>query len=132
MITGVGHIGILVHDVEEVLSKFCKRLGLATPPIKDVQDRQMKVAVLNMGNTDLEFIEDYSDSGTFARIVKERGETIHHLALLTGDIDADFAAVEGKEGETAAKKPSVGLRGKRIVFIEPELSGGITIELTEP
>jgi methylmalonyl-CoA/ethylmalonyl-CoA epimerase len=132
MIQGVGHIGIVVKDLEVALAKFCKGLNLTKPNIKDVADRQMKVAVLDMGNVSLEFIEDYSATGMFARIVQERGTTIHHVALLTDDIDADLVAIEGRSGDKADKTPRVGLRGKRIVFLGPEQLGNINVELTEP
>ena len=132
MIKGISHIGILVRDIETTLNNFCQPLKFSVPPIKDVHERQMKVAVMDLGNISLEFIEDYSSDGNFARIVQEHGQTIHHLALATDDIDADLAAIESGGNKQSDKIPKTGLRGKRIVFLDPELLGGITVELTEP
>ena len=132
MIKGISHIGILVRDIETTLNNFCQPLNFSVPPVKDVPERQMKVAFMDMGNISLEFIEDYSSDGNFAKIVQERGQTIHHLALATDDIDADLAAIETGGNKQSGKMPKTGLRGKRIVFLEPELLGGLTVELTEP
>jgi methylmalonyl-CoA epimerase len=132
MIKGMSHIGILVSDIETTLDNFCQPLKFPVPPVKGVPERQMKVALLDLGNVSLEFIEDYSNDGNFAKIVRERGQTIHHLALSSDDIDADLAAIETGGNEQSDKLPKTGLRGKRIVFLEPELLGGITVELTEP
>ena len=132
MIKGISHIGILVRDIETTLDNFCRLFKFSVPPVKDVPERQMKVALLDMGSVSLEFIEDYSSDGNFAKIVRERGQTIHHLALATDDIDADLAAIETGGSKDSDKVPKTGLRGKRIVFLEPELLGGITVELTEP
>lgn len=132
MIKGISHIGILVRDIQTTLDKFCQPLNFSIPPIKDVREHQMKVAILDLGNISLEFIEDYSGDGNFARIVQERGQTLHHLALATDDIDADLAAIETRGNKQSDKTPKTGLRGKRIVFLEPEMLGGITVELTEP
>ena len=132
MIKGISHIGILVRDIETTLDNFCRPLKFSVPPIKDVRELQMKVAVMDMGNISLEFIEDYSSDGNFAKIVQEHGQTIHHLALATDDIDADLAAIETGGNKHSDKTPKTGLRGKRIVFLEPQLLGGITVELTEP
>ena len=54
---------------------------------------------MDMGNISLEFIEDYSSDGNFARIVQAHGHTIHHLALATDDIDADLAAIENDSSD---------------------------------
>jgi methylmalonyl-CoA epimerase len=132
MIKGISHIGILVRDIETTLDNFCRPLHFSVPPVKDVPERQMKVAVLDMGTISLEFIEDYSSDGNFARIVQEHGHTIHHLALATDDIDTDLAAIEASSSNQIDKTPKTGLRGKRIVFLEPGQLGGITVELTEP
>ncbi len=132
MIKGVGHIGIAVRDIEKSAAQAAKALGLPTPPITDNPARKMKVAVLELGAVALEFLEDYSQDGEFARFVRERGNAIHHFCLLTDDIEADLRALEQRGVEMAFREPKKGLRGKRIVFTKPSALLGIPFELSEP
>jgi len=132
MIKGVGHIGIAVKNIEEALSTISKILGLPMPSIRDVPERKLKVSVVDIGGTGLEFIQDYSEDGEFARFVKERGNAIHHICLLTDQIEADIELLKVRGIEMADPKPKIGVRGKRIAFTKPSALSGIPIELSEP
>lgn len=132
MIQGIGHIGILVTNIESVLEKFCLAFELNQPQIRDVKDREIKVAVLEFSSISLEFIEDYSSKGTMSQIASQKGNIIHHIAMLSDHIEADMAALEEKGFKMIDKTPRVGLRGKKIAFIDADLIAGIPIEITEP
>jgi methylmalonyl-CoA/ethylmalonyl-CoA epimerase len=132
MIKGIGHIGIAVKDIEETLSTLSKAFKLPMPPIRDVSQRRLKVSVLEIGGTGLEFIQDYSEDGAFAKFVKARGNGIHHVCLLTDQIEADIEVLIGRGVEMADPKPKIGVRGKRIAFTKPSSLTGIQFELSEP
>jgi methylmalonyl-CoA epimerase len=132
MIQRVGHIGILVKEIEKTLPKFTEALGLPAPSIKDVPERRMKVAVVSLGNLDLEFIEDYSEDGAFSKMVREHGNMIHHFTLITDQIEEDISLLMGRGVKMMDSVPKVGLRGKKIAFLSPEFLDGISIELSEP
>ena len=132
MILGVGHIGIAVKDIEESVRVTSKALDLPMPTITDVPERKMKVALLNLYGIGLEFIQDYSENGEFARFARERGDAIHHFCLLTDDIEAEVNSLEERGVELRSRKPTVGLRGKRIVFTKSSALNGIPFELSEP
>ena len=132
MIKGVGHIGIAVENIDESLTAITKALNLPVPPVRDIPEMKIRVAVVNIGGTGLEFIEDYSRNGRFARLVKERGNAIHHFCLLTDEIEKDVEVLKGRGVEMADQKPRLGVRGKRIAFTQPSVLGGIPFELSEP
>ena len=132
MIKGIGHIGIAVENIEESLAGIAKALDVDIPPIKDVSEKKMKVALMELGGIGLEFLEDYSEDGPFAQFVKARGNAIHHFCLLTDNIEADIETLEKRGVEMADQSPRVGLRGKRIAFAKPSVLNGIPIELSEP
>ena len=130
---GVGHIGIAVRDIDKSLVAASKALGLPVPPVTDHPDRKMKVAVLDLNGVGLEFIEDYSADGWFARFVQERGgDAIHHFCLVSDELEADAEALERRGVEMLIRDPQTGLRGKRIVFTTPAALNGIPFELSEP
>lgn len=131
MIRGVGHIGILVKNIDHFIERFCHGLDIEMPQVKDVPERQMKVAVIPLGAIGIELIEDYSRDGAFAGIVRDKGNTIHHFALVADQIETDIHALISKGIDMVDREPKVGLRGKKIAFIQPDCMEGIPIELTE-
>jgi methylmalonyl-CoA/ethylmalonyl-CoA epimerase len=132
MIQGVGHVGIAVKNIEESLEAVSRALDLPIPQVRDFPEKKMKCAVVGVGGIGLEFIEDYSEEGAFATFVKERGNAIHHVCLLTDDIEADIKVLEKRGVEMADQEPRIGLRGKKIAFTRPSALKGIPMELSEP
>lgn len=132
MIQGIGHIGIFVEDIEASLEGICRLLGTQVPPITDKQDRQMKVALIEAGPVQLELVEDYGKTTWIADLVKERGTHIHHFCLISDELENDIADLASKGVNMKMDSPTVGLRGKRIIFTDPETNGGISVELSEP
>ncbi len=132
MIKGIGHIGIAISNIDESLATISRALDLPKPTVQDNSEKKMKFALLDLGGVGLEFLQDYSKEGVFARFVKERGDAIHHFCLLTDDIEADIETLKGRGIEMADQKPKLGLRGKKIAFTKPSALNGIPIELSEP
>ena len=131
MIKGIGHIGIAVKDIEESIATITKALGIPAPSIRDVREKQMKVALLMLNDIGLEVIEDYSENGAFVQFVHDRGNAIHHFCLLTDNIEADIEALKERGVEMADERPRIGLRGKKIAFTKPSALNGIPFELSE-
>ena len=132
MIQGFGHIGIAVRDIRESLDALSKALDISVPEITDHPDKMMRVAVVDLYGVALEFIEDYNPNGVFADFVKERGNGIHHICLLSNDIESDSALLQSRGIEMWIPEARIGLRGKRIVFTQPSALNGIPLELSEP
>ena len=132
MIQGIGLIGIAVKDIEQVLDQFCKSLALERPEVKEVPERRMKVAILKLGAVQLELLEETESGGILSGSVKERGDFIHHLCLITDNIDKDILKLESRGVKMAQDEPSTGLRGKRVSFAVSGILGDIPIELSEP
>ena len=132
MIHGIGHIGIAVRDIEKVVDQFCTSLGMEKPKIKLVAERGMKVAVIRCGKVELELLEDLAPDGPLSGHVKEKGDFIHHLCLITDDIEKDISGLEAKGVKMSGAPPREGLRGKRISFVASGILGDIPVELSEP
>ena len=132
MIKGLGHVGIAVKNIEKSLAAVSKALDLPVPPVRDNPEKKMKCAVVDLSGIGLEFIEDYGGETEFATLVKERGDWIHHVCLLTDNIEADIKVLEKRGVEMADRLPRMGLRGKKIAFTRPSALNGIPVELSEP
>jgi methylmalonyl-CoA epimerase len=132
MFKGIGHIGIFVADIAAAVESFCETFDLARPEIRDVAERSLKVAVIPWGAVSLELVEDYSADGSVARMVRERGSFIHHFCVLSDDVAADMTALQNKGVQMATSEPVLGLRGKRIAFVQAGVLDQVPIELSEP
>ena len=132
MIKGIGHLGIVVEDIEKSLQALSQIVAFEKPLIKEFSDKKMRCAVVELNGIALEFLQDDSADGFLAKFHRERGDAIHHFALLSDDMQKDVATLKGKNVPMMDLEPRTGLRGKQIAFTAPEALGGISIELSEP
>jgi len=133
MIKGVSHLGIVVEDLEEALAGLGRLFGPDRPEIKDSVERKIRFALLDLpGGIQLELLQDYSADGWLARETRRRGTSIHHFCLISDDLEADLEELKGRGVELTGQAPVPGLRGRRIIFTDPESTGGIPVELSEP
>jgi methylmalonyl-CoA/ethylmalonyl-CoA epimerase len=132
MIKAVGHLGIVVKDIDVSLKALSKIIEIQSAAIKEFSEKKMKCAVVELGGIALEFIQDSSEDGMMAQFIKEKGDGIHHFCLLTDNIEDDIEALKQRGIEMLDQKPRTGLRGKKIAFTKPSALNGITIELSEP
>ena len=132
MIKGIGHLGIVVKDIEKSIQALLQIVDFEPPAIKAFPDKQMKCAVVEMNGVALEFLQDDSEDGFLGRYHRERGDTIHHFCLLSDDMEKDVEVLKEKGVHMMDHKPRTGLRGKKIAFTAPDALGGISIELSEP
>jgi methylmalonyl-CoA/ethylmalonyl-CoA epimerase len=132
MIKAVGHLGIVVRDIDVSLKALSKIIEIQSAAIKEFSEKKMKCAVVELGGIALEFIQDSSEDGMMAQFTKEKGDGIHHFCLLTDNIEDDVEALKQRGIEMLDQKPRIGLRGKKIAFTKPSALNGITIELSEP
>jgi methylmalonyl-CoA epimerase len=132
MIKAIGHMGIVVKDIEVSLKALSKVIDIQIPAIKEFPEKKMRCAVVEWGGMGLEFIQDSSDEGMMATFNREKGDGIHHFCLLTDNIAEDVEALKQRGIEMLDQTPRIGLRGKKIAFTKPSALNGIAIELSEP
>ena len=131
MIHGIGHIGIAVKNIDQALEQLCKGLGMEKPVVKEVTERHMKVAVVKLGPVDLELLEETAPNGFLSGPVSEKGDFIHHVCLVSDDIDTDIQGLEEKGITMSQETARKGLRGKRVSFVASGLLGDVPVEISE-
>lgn len=132
MIKGIGHLGIVVKDVEKSLKALSQIIEFEKPAVKEFPDKKMRCAVVETKGVFLEFLQDNSDHGFMARFNREKGDAIHHFCVVSDNIEKDVEALKKRGVEMMDPKPRIGLRGKKIAMTMPNALNGITIELSEP
>ena len=132
MIKGIGHLGIVVKDIERSLNALSQIVDFEPPTIKEFPDKKMRCAVVEMSGVALEFLQDDSEDGFLGKYHRERGDAIHHFCLLSDNMDKDVETLKEKGVQMMDHEPRTGLRGKKIAFTAPDALNGISIELSEP
>ena len=132
MIKGIGHLGIVVKDLEKSLKALSQIIEFEKPAIKEFPDKKMRCTLLETKGVSLEFLQDNSDNGFMARFNREKGDAIHHFCVVSDNIEQDVEMLIKRGVEMMDQKPRIGLRGKKVAMTLPSAFNGITIELSEP
>jgi methylmalonyl-CoA epimerase len=130
-IEGLDHIAIATADLEASLRFWQEQLGITCSHTEELPERGIKVAFLSVGNTRIELVAPLHDNSEVSRFLRDRGGGIHHIALRTADVDADYAALEAA-GVRMAQAPAPGAHDCRVAFLHPKATGGVLLELTTP
>ncbi len=131
MIKRIAHIGIATESIG-VMADFYRLLGLEMDTMEVVEDQNVKVAVMKVGESAVELIEPLDESSPVARFIKKRGEGIHHITFEVDDIEAVLEKLAQANIKLIDEKPRPGAEGALIAFIHPHSTGGVLIELCQP
>jgi methylmalonyl-CoA epimerase len=132
MITGLKHVGIAVRNIDETLQVFEKTLGLKHEKTITLDERKLKIALLELGETKIELLEPMDKEGTIAKFLQNRGEGIHHIAFKVTDIENTLQQLKSKGVTLIDEVPRKGAEGGKVAFIHPKSTKNVLIELCEP
>ena len=128
MIKGINHVGVVVKNIDEVLSFLKETFGaeevkrMAFPQLKQVS------SVVRIGEGSFELMEPTAPDGTVGKFLESRGGGLHHISLLCDDIEGVCAELE-KKGITIIGK--MFDKPPKVAFIHPKSAKGILFELAE-
>jgi len=133
MIKRLHHIGIGVKDLESTVHFYKDILGLE--PLGTVEWPGLKAVLFPFGNVILELIQPVGEpqlrvGESLYRLVKERGNGVHHFAFEVDDIDADVASLQLKGVRLIDEVPQQ-TAGGRIAWLHEEALDGVMIELCQ-
>ena len=127
---GLEHIGIAVSDLEEALALYEEAFGLEAESIVALEERNVRVAFLPLGNTKIELLEPMGE-GALSRFLERRGEGLHHIALGVSDIRGSLKKLKEKGIRLVDEAPRPGAEGDLVAFLHPRSTRGVLVELCE-
>lgn len=131
MFKKIDHIGVAVKNIEDSLHIFKDILGMEYSGEEVVNEQDVKVAFLPVGESEIELLESTSPEGNIARYIEKKGEGIHHIAFEVEDLGAILEDLQKKGVRLIDREPRYGAGGARIAFLHPKSTNGILIELCE-
>lgn len=131
LLLNVHHTAVVVHDLDEAISRFESRYG-AVPLYREVvSDQGVEEAMIPLGGSFLQLLQPIDEEGSIARFLERRGEGLHHLAFQVTDIDAALQHLREEGARLIDESPRRGGGGHRIAFVHPGDLAGTLIELVE-
>jgi len=126
------HVGIAVRSISDVLRAYCEILGLNPEDVEreTVDEQNATVAMLPVGDSQIELLESTSPDGVLAKAIEKKGEGLHHIAIGVSDINAALENLKEKGILLVDKEPRIGAGGAKIAFVHPK-STKILLELVE-
>lgn len=135
MIKGLNHIGVVVKSIDDTLTILNAAFGavdVSPDGRKSFPEIGQTSALVQIGDFKLELMEPFGDvKGTCAKYLERHGEGLHHISLITDNIDADDEHLAANGIHVLGKAPK-GVKMDRVMFTHPKETGSIVFEITEP
>lgn len=127
----IDHIGIATSGIAEAAKFYRSSLGLDIGEIEEVPSQKVRVAMLALGESQIELLEAMSEDSPISRFLAKRGPGIHHIAVRVEDIRVSLADLKQNGARLIDEEPRAGASGCLVAFIHPSSTGGVLIELVQ-
>ena len=126
----IDHLGIAVKSLTTAKAIY-EKLGLAVSPEETVEQEQVRLVMVPVGQSRLELLEATSDDSTIAKFIAKRGEGLHHVCLKVPDLAGAVQRLKTDGVRLVSEDIKIGAGGHRYVFVHPSSTGGVLLELVE-
>ena len=126
----IDHLGIAVKSLTEAKAIY-EKLGLPVSPQETVEQEQVRLVMIAVGDSRLELLEATSENSTIAKFIAKRGEGLHHVCLKVPDLAAAVDRLKKDGVRLVSEEIKVGAGGHRYVFVHPSSTGGVLLELVQ-
>jgi len=126
----IDHIGIAVKSLAAAKSIY-EKLGLSISPEETVEQEQVKLVMVPLGDSRLELLEATSEDSTIAKFIAKRGEGLHHVCLRVPNLPAAVERLKQDGVRLVSEEIKIGAGGHKYVFVHPASAGGVLLELVE-
>ena len=126
----IDHLGIAVKSLAAAKGIY-EKLGLTVSPEETVEQEQVRLVMVRVGESRLELLEATSENSTIAKFIAKRGEGLHHVCLKVPDLVAAVERLKKDGVRLVAEEIKTGAGGHRYVFVHPASTGGVLLELVE-
>ncbi len=127
------HVAIAVRDTAKFERLLGETLGLTLTKRYERNRKNILKSVFGFEDgSHVELIEPVTAEGNMCVDWLDRhGDSLYHIALEVEDIDAAFEELKGRGVRFADQTPRPGAGGTRVLFLHPESTGEVIIELVE-
>jgi methylmalonyl-CoA/ethylmalonyl-CoA epimerase len=125
------HIGIVVKDLSDAVRTYTEILGLKLEKIEYLKEHKVRIALLPIGETLIELIEDQDPHGDYSTFLIEKGQGVHHICFQVDNISQTLAELKKTSVNLHQEEPVMGHNSSRIAFFDFGNEDDLVIELCE-
>lgn len=130
MIFQIDHLGIAVKSLAAAKAIY-ETLGLRISPEETVEQEQVRLVMVPVGESRLELLEATSENSTIAKFIAKRGEGLHHVCLKVPDLPAAVDRLKKDGVRLVSDEIKTGAGGHPYVFVHPSSTSGVLLELVQ-
>jgi methylmalonyl-CoA/ethylmalonyl-CoA epimerase len=119
MFKKINHIGIVVKSLEAAIPIYSKGLGIEPEKVAEIKDVQLKVAVLKIGEVEIELLEYGNPDLPIAKALRADQPGINHICYEVTQFDKTMANLIAQGFSLVEGFPRKGVHGKIAFFIPP-------------
>ena len=128
-ILGINHIGIAVTTSND---KFWNKvLGIKFTKRENVKDQGVITDIYDTNKGKIELLQSLYSGSVIDKFIKKRGPGIHHICFEVESISDAVTVLKREKVKLINESPELGAEKYKIVFIHPDSTGGVLIELAE-
>ena len=125
----INHIALAVTDLDDSLHFWRDALGLEIEKIEKVDTENAVVTFLNIGSSKIELVQSTDPNSGLGKYLEKRGPGIHHICIEVENIELMIKQLLNKGINLINEIPRVKEDGRKYVFVHPESTHGVLIEL---
>src|SRR5438874_9462958 len=126
----IDHLGIAVKSLTAAKAIY-EKLGLTVSAEETVEQEQVRLVMVPVGESRLELLEATSEDSAIAKFIAKRGEGLHHVCLRVPDLAAAVARVKKDGVRLVSDEINSGAGGHKSLFVNPASAGGLLAERRE-
>jgi methylmalonyl-CoA/ethylmalonyl-CoA epimerase len=126
----IDHIAIAVKDLDAAVKTFTSNFGFPVTRRADVPAVGISLALLGIGDAELELFTPTVADNPPATFLAERGEGMYVLSLETDNLDAAMQALSAKGIRVGQATPTADGKG-RLAYVSPKATHGVLLQLIE-
>ena len=126
----IDHVAVLVKDLDAAVQTFTKNFGFPVTRRADAPNLGIRLAMLGIGDAEIELFTPTTTGTPPAQALAERGEGMHVLSLEVDNLDAAVQTMVAKGIKCSPAVPTSDGKG-RLVFLSPKATHGVLLQLIE-
>jgi len=126
----IDHLGIAVKSLATAKAIY-EKLGLSISPEEVVEQEQVRLVMVPVGESRLELLEATSESSAIARFIAKHGEGLHHVCMKVPDLRQSVERLKKDGVRLVSEEIKIGAGGHQYVFVHPASTGGVLLELVQ-
>ena len=125
------HVNIATPDAEGAAALFGALFDLPVCARTEVAHQGVKVVKLDAGSAFVEFTEPTAADTPVGRFLARHRPGLHHLCFRVESLSAAIPRLKERGAVFVSEEPTIGAAGHPIVFLHPQSTGGVLVELVE-